>query len=97
VDDVAAKVGPLLERIGDFRSFLGEDVDDASTYAALRKAEAIGRPMGSQEWLQDIERKSRLRCGPPSANQSRKIVEWSVTVILNPVRARLAARAQDWR
>lgn len=49
------KVAPALERVGDFAAFLGQDFDEALSYAALRKAESIGRPCGSREWLADME------------------------------------------
>jgi hypothetical protein len=41
-------VGPALERVGDFAAFLGEPFDEAMSYAALRKAESVGRPVGSK-------------------------------------------------
>lgn len=49
VDDHVARVAPTLERIGDFGAFLGELFDQAMSYAALRKAESIGRPVSSAE------------------------------------------------
>lgn len=54
-DDHVVKVAPALERVGDFAAFLGEEFDEALTYAALRKAESVGRPIGSPEWLADME------------------------------------------
>jgi YD repeat-containing protein len=54
-DDHVVSVAPALERIGAFEAFLGEEFDEAMTYAALRKAESIGRPIGSLEWLKDME------------------------------------------
>jgi putative transposase len=36
------KVAPALERVGDFKAFLGKEFDEANTYAALRKAETLG-------------------------------------------------------
>jgi putative transposase len=41
--------------VGDFAAFLGEEFDEALTYAALRKSESVGRPVGSKEWLADME------------------------------------------
>jgi putative transposase len=71
-DDHVVKVAPALERIGDFAAFLGEDFDEAMTYAALRKAESIGRPIGSPEWLEDMEsrtgRKLRQQKRGPKAS-----------------------------
>jgi putative transposase len=52
------RVAPALERVGDFRAFLGEEFDEAFTYAALRKAETLGRPVGSAEWLEDMAAKT---------------------------------------
>ena len=54
-DNHVVRVAPAIERIGDFRAFVCEDFDETSTYAALRKAESIGRPVGSSEWLEDME------------------------------------------
>ncbi|WP_202049581.1 hypothetical protein [Sphingomonas sp. So64.6b] len=57
-------VAPALERVGDFTTFLGGAFDDAMGYAALRKAESIGRPVGSKEWLADMEERSGLPLTP---------------------------------
>ncbi|MCC6480079.1 hypothetical protein [Sphingorhabdus sp.] len=54
-DDHVVTVAPALERVGDFGAFPGEGFDEAMTYAALRKAETVGRPIGSAEWLQAME------------------------------------------
>ncbi len=63
-DDCVVSVAPALERVGDFKAFLGEDFDEAFTYAALRKAETIGRPVGSAAWLEDMARKTGLTLLP---------------------------------
>lgn len=47
VDDAVVTVAPALERVDDFRAFLGEEFDEAMSYAALRRAESVGRPVGS--------------------------------------------------
>ncbi|QNA82918.1 transposase [Sphingomonas sp. So64.6b] len=57
-------VAPALDRVGDFTTFLGAAFDDAMGYAALRKAESIGRPVGSKEWLADMEERSGLTLAP---------------------------------
>ncbi len=57
VDDNVVKVAPALARVGDFAAFLSEDFDEALTYAALRSAESVGRPVGSAEWLTDMEQR----------------------------------------
>ena len=63
-DDHVVKVAPALERVGDFAAFLGEPFDEALSYAALRKAESVGRPVGSPEWLIDMEERTGLTLRP---------------------------------
>jgi putative transposase len=55
--DHVVRVAPALERVGNFEDFLGEEFDEAFTYAALRKAETIGHPVGSAEWMADMAAK----------------------------------------
>jgi putative transposase len=55
VDDHVVRVAPGLARVGDFAVFLGEEFDEALSYAVLRKAESAGRPVGSAEWLREME------------------------------------------
>jgi putative transposase len=62
--DAFVDVAPALERVGDFAAFLGEQFDEAMTYAALRKAESVGRPVGSKEWLADMEAQTGLTLAP---------------------------------
>ncbi len=63
-NDHVVMVAPALERVGSFAAFLGEDFDEAFTYAALRKAESIGRPVGSPAWLEDMARKTGMALLP---------------------------------
>jgi putative transposase len=63
-DDHVVRVAPALERVGDFAAFLGEPFDEALSYAALRKAESVGRPVGSSEWLADMEARTGLTLRP---------------------------------
>jgi putative transposase len=62
--DDCVDVAPALERVGDFAAFLGEEFDEALTYAALRKAESVGRPVGSKQWLDDMEERTGLTLKP---------------------------------
>lgn len=59
-NDHVVDIVPALERVGDFATFLGHDFDQAQTYAALRKAESVGRPIGSPEWLAEMEQRTGL-------------------------------------
>jgi putative transposase len=63
-DNDVVRVAPALERVGDFAAFLGEDFDEALTYTALRKAETVGRPVGSAAWLADLEARTGKQLTP---------------------------------
>jgi len=61
---ITVMVWTALERVGNFAAFLGGAFDEAMTYAALRKAESVGRPVGSKEWLADMEAQTGLVLAP---------------------------------
>ena len=71
-DSRFVKVAPALERVGDFAAFLGEPFDEAMSYAALRKAESVGRPCGSREWLEDMEARTGLALIPKKRGPAPK-------------------------
>jgi putative transposase len=73
-DDHVVRTLPALERVGDFRAFLGADFDEAFTYAALRKAETLGRPVGSTGWLEDMAAKSGLAILPGKRGPKPKAI-----------------------
>ncbi len=54
----------MLEWVGDFSAFLGQEFNETASYAALRKAETIGRPVGSAEWIAKMEGHSGLKLAP---------------------------------
>ena len=62
-DDGLVKAAPLLERYGDFGSFLECEEDPAAT-RVLRMAESTGRPAGNGDWLAEIERKTGRSLAP---------------------------------
>ena len=62
--DGLVRVTPALDRVGDFAAFLGAEFDEALGYAALRKAESIGRPIGSPGWIADMEQRTGLTLLP---------------------------------
>jgi len=73
-DDPVVKVAPALDRVGNFKAFLGEDFDEAFTYGALRKAESIGRPVGSPDWLADMEAKTGLSLKPAKRGPKARVI-----------------------
>ncbi len=62
--DAFVDVAPAIERVGNFAAFLGEAFDEAMSYAALRKAESVGRPVGSAQWLGEMEARTGLALRP---------------------------------
>jgi len=54
-DDKVVTVAPVLERVGDFARFLADSLDEDAAYAALRRAETIGRPIGDPDWIDALE------------------------------------------
>lgn len=57
-DNGIVTVAPALGRVGDFAALPDEAFDEAFPYAATRKAERIGRPVGSLQWIEDMEAKT---------------------------------------
>lgn len=60
------------DRVGDFRAFRGEVFDEALAYATLRKAEALGCPIGSREWLAEMQAKTGLALIPAKPRPKAK-------------------------
>lgn len=56
-DDGVVEVAPLLERVGCFRTFLGEPEDQQAT-RALRCSETSGPPVGDSVWIAELEARS---------------------------------------
>lgn len=63
-DDSVVTVEPVLERVGDFARFLDAPFDEAQGHAALRRAEAIGRPIGDPAWIAAIEARTGRALAP---------------------------------
>lgn len=53
-DDPLVRVAPVLERYGDFTGMLKSGEEEEMSQK-IRKAETIGRPIGSVDWLEGIE------------------------------------------
>ena len=72
--DTFVDVAPALDRVGGFAAFLGEAFDEAMSYAALRKAESVGRPVGSKEWMADMEARTGLTLAPGKRGPKPKVI-----------------------
>jgi putative transposase len=75
-DDVLVKVGPMLERIGDWQGYLAGPGDE-KVFEALRRHERTGRVLGSSHFNETLEatqarRLRRIKPGPrPKTSQSQ--------------------------
>ena len=75
-DDGLVTVSPVLDRVSCFADLLLQDRDEA--FAALRRAESTGRPVGTAEFVTGLERVlgrriARRASGPaPAANMTAK-------------------------
>jgi len=68
-DDGLVTVTPLLERAGDWKAFLRGGIEEAAL-EAIRGGERTGRPLGSAEFVADLEARTgrtlaRKKPGPP--------------------------------
>lgn len=57
-------VAPALGRIGDFGTFLAGPPTDDTLWASVLKAERIGRPVGSKDWVENLEAQSGKTLSP---------------------------------
>jgi putative transposase len=103
-DDHVVKVAPSLERVGDFAAFLAEPFDEALSYAALRKAESVGRPVGSTEWLADMKARTglalRSRKRGPKPRAGSGATTFLAIALQRGARVRIVIRPRwrwDWR
>lgn len=71
-DDELVEVAPLLNRYGDFATFLGGEEDQQAT-RALRASEISGRPIGSAEWIADLETRSGRSLAPGRRGRKPKV------------------------
>jgi putative transposase len=53
-NDALVTVKPVLERVPDFASLLEQELPEEAA-ADLRRAETIGRPLGSESFFDDLE------------------------------------------
>ncbi len=58
-DDGVVTVAPVLDRVGPFQAFLDQPFDEGANFEALRRAETIGRPVGSADWIAAVEQQLR--------------------------------------
>lgn len=69
-DDGLVTVGAVLERVPRFADLLEPEAANDPAFAAIRKAETTGRPLGAPEFVLSLERRldrklARRKPGPP--------------------------------
>lgn len=66
-DDGVVTTAPVLARVGPFADFLAAAFGEAGAFAALRRSETTGRPLGSDDW---IERREQAFARPLAPRRS---------------------------
>jgi len=72
VEDGLTAVAPVRERYPDFGALIAAG-EEEETFARLRRAEAIGRPVGDTEFMEALERESGRALMP--AKRGRKVAK----------------------
>jgi len=70
-DDGLAVVRPILDRVANFADLLAKPADDAA-FASLRRAELIGRPLGSPSFVATVEARLGRRLAPGKRGRKPK-------------------------
>ena len=65
-DDGLVRVRPVLQRVSDFAGLIASGASDDDSFAAIRAAEKTGRPLGTADFVADLER----RLGRPIARRA---------------------------
>jgi len=50
-DNALVKVAPVLDRYGDFATFLAQEDISSEAFKRLCQSETAGRPLGSEGWI----------------------------------------------
>ncbi len=70
-DGALGRVQPLLDRVPDWGAFLGVG-RECDLEAELRKHQSTGRPLGSDEFVEEMERRSGRSLRPGKAGRPRR-------------------------
>ena len=62
--DGLVTVRPVLKRYGDFKAFLAQEFDEEEAYAKLRQSETTGRPLGTDKWIEKLEKATGRQLKP---------------------------------
>ena len=70
-DDAMVKVAPLLELVGDWKTFISE-ASSMEEVKDLRKHEHTGRPLGDNQFIEKLEERLGRALRPKKAGRPRK-------------------------
>ena len=70
-DDDLAKVSPLLEIVGNWNDFLTEDISEQER-ESLRQHERSGRPLGSEYFVETVEKRLGRKLRPQKPGPKKK-------------------------
>ena len=62
-DDGTVATAALLSRIGDFAALLVAE-EDAAAVSAIQRSRSTGRPVGADDWIRTLERRTERRLAP---------------------------------
>ena len=71
-DDERVTVAPVLDRYGKFAPFLGQEEIDAAAFRMIRQSETTGRPLGSDQWIEKLEKLTGRKLKPQKRGPKRK-------------------------
>jgi putative transposase len=71
-DGERVRVAPVPERYGDFAVFLDRQEDMAEAFRALRQSETTGRPLGTDPWIEWLEKPIGRQLKPQKRGPKRK-------------------------
>jgi putative transposase len=74
IADGIVDLASVQARIPDFRSFLGEAFDEVESFAALRRSEGTGRPIGDEGWLRALEQSTGRSIVPRKPGRKGKVI-----------------------
>lgn len=76
-DSELVKVAPVLERYGDFATFLGQPEDSTEAYRMLRQSETTGRPLGTEKWIEKLSALTGRELKPKKRGPKGKVMSGS--------------------
>ena len=71
-DNELVKVAPVLDRYGDFKTFLTQEDDSSEAFMKLRQSETTGRPVGSEDWIDKLSALTGRELKPQKRGPKRK-------------------------